>query len=388
MEKSFLETNDKQYCCGCESCAQVCGKKSITMTADEEGFLYPKIDKSTCVNCNFCLNVCPYNNISDKNEESIFYGAYNVDNDIVSESSSGGIFWLLVQYAIAQKGVVYGCALEDNFFVVHRRAKTLKDCEKFRRSKYLQSTTADTYNEAKQDLKAGKIVLYSGTPCQIAGLYSFLKDDYDNLITCEVICHGVPSKMLFDKYIQEISVNKKAVSMIWRDKRNGWGPNHVSVQFDDKSEIVSVSINNPYQRGFLDNFYLRPSCNKCPFARLPRIADISLADFWNYEGNLKQSNNNKGLSVVITSSKKGNEVWESCKKNTIYEYVSEEYVKKCSRHVWTHPVENKRRKKFFLKIKRGKSFCNLMKYYIEPPLHIIFYNKAKGLMKWLMFPHI
>ncbi len=173
MNQSFLETNDKSYCCGCGACKQICAMSCIRMVSDEEGFLYPKVDKQLCTDCNLCLKVCPYNKTTEKNEKSVFYGAYNTDNNIVKQSSSGGIFWLLVQHTIAQKGVVYGCALEDNFFVVHRRAETLEDCEKFRRSKYLQSTTANTYNEARQDLKAGKMVLYSGTPCQIAGLYSF-----------------------------------------------------------------------------------------------------------------------------------------------------------------------------------------------------------------------
>ncbi len=213
-------------------------------------------------------------------------------------------------------------------------------------------------------------------------LVFFLKGDYDNLITCEVICHGVPSKVLFDKYIQEVGINKKAVSIIWRDKRNGWGPNHVSVQFDDKSELVSPSQKNPFQKGFLDNFYLRPSCYKCPFAKLPRIADISLADFWGYDGKLK--NNNQGLSAIIVSNEKGSFIWDQIKGKTMYESVSEEYVKKRSRHIWIHPIGNKLREKFFNKIKNGESFHKVMQYYTTPPFHIAVLKKIKRKVKSLI----
>jgi polysaccharide pyruvyl transferase WcaK-like protein/coenzyme F420-reducing hydrogenase beta subunit len=380
--QSFLRTNKKEYCCGCEACAQICPVSCIKMVIDDEGFWYPDVDKQSCTNCNLCLKVCPYNNkITDKNEKSIFYAAYNIDDDVLRNSSSGGIFWLLVQYTIAQKGVVYGVALENNFTVVHRRAETLNDCEKFRRSKYLQSKIADMFKETKLDLKTGRTVLFSGTPCQIAGLYTFLQRDYDNLFTCEVICHGVPSKMLFDKYIKEISINKKAVSIIWRNKRYGWRPNHVSVQFDDNSESISPSQTNPFQKGFLSNLYLRPSCYKCPFAHLPRIADVSLADFWGYYGKLDEKNNNRGLSLVITSSKKGNLIWEIIKGETLNELVTENCAINRNYNVWRHSPENKKRESIF---KSKKTFHKVMQYYITPPFYIVFFRKIKLKIKTVL----
>lgn len=384
----MIKINEKSKCCGCGACKNICPKQCIEMQLDEEGFLYPVVDRSQCVVCGLCKEVCHLEKPFTRNDDyqCSFYGAYNNSKKIMRDSSSGGIFWILVKYAIGNNGIVYGVELKDEFYVVHGRAETLNDCVRFRKSKYLQSNTEMIYKQVKADLENSQLVLFSGTPCQIAALYSYLRKDYDNLITCDIVCHGVPSKTVFDKYIAELNakMQDKAVSICWRDKRNGWSPNRVSVQFESGDEIINTSLENLYQRGFLYNVYLRPSCYECPYARLPRIGDISLGDFLGYEGYLKGNNNNKGLSIVIISSDKGEKVFDEIKDSCVIEKVNESYVKKRSRHAYTHPGYNRNRESFFLNFKK-MSFQRLSKKYIYPSAINRAYNTLKNIINYNRF---
>lgn len=305
-----------------------------------------------------------------------FYAAYNNNDEILKDSSSGGIFWLLVELIIANNGVVYGAVAEHHFNILHKRGENIEQCKAFRKSKYLQSDMGNCYKEAWKDLKEGRTVLFSGTPCQIAGLYSFLGKTYDNLITCDVVCHGVPSNTAFKKWLEDLSVEHEShpVSMIWRDKRKGWGPNYISYKFENQKEWCVTSQNNLFQKGFLDNLYLRPSCYSCRYASLPRIADISLADFWGYKGSLSIPNQNKGLSIVIASTEKGKSLFESFKNRILYEEVSEDFVKMCSRHVWKHPKRNPFRSFFFKRLK-NESFTRSATHYLYPSLWLRTFRK-------------
>lgn len=368
MNRIFIK--NQEDCCGCGACVQKCPKHAITLSQDNEGFEYPIIDNNICIDCGLCLKVCHWSkhnfNPTDNYTKSV-YCAYNQNDQITKDSSSGGIFWLIVQYVIEKGGSVFG-AVADGFIVYHRRGDTLENCKDFRKSKYLQSDTKETYIEAKNDLQQNRLVLYSGTPCQVAGLYSFLGKSYDNLITCEVVCHGVPSRYAFDKWLCDLTkenYGKKPISMIWRDKTNGWGPNYVTYNYEDGSTWSVPSQQNLFQKGFLENLYLRPSCYECHYARIPRIADITLADFWGYDGDLVKSNNNKGLSIIITSSANGEQIIDSVKKHMFFESVNISYVKERSRHVWTHPQINNKRQLFFLYL-RNNSFSKSAKRFLYP----------------------
>ena len=365
----MITVDNKSKCTGCAACMNACPKKCIEMELDAEGFLYPVIDTLRCINCNLCNKVCHMENAFSRNQgySCVYYGAYNKSKEIKKDSSSGGIFWELAEHVIRKNGVVYGVELNDRFHVAHGRATNIRECEKFRKSKYLESNIRLTLIDVKKDLDEGHLVLFSGTPCQIAGLYSYINNDYDNLITCDVVCHGVPSKAVFNKYIDELNIktNDKATSIVWRDKRLGWKPNRVSIQFESGKEIINTSSDNPYQRGFLQNLYLRPSCYKCPYAKLPRISDISLADFWGYDGDLK--NTNEGLSIVIISSDLGKKIFEKVMDSCEVEEVTENYVKQKSRHVHRNPRYNKNRD-FFFKDFNCLSFEQVRKKYISPSL--------------------
>ena len=376
---------DKINCCGCGACVQKCPVQCITLNYDEEGFGYPKVDEKKCINCNQCEKVCPLYRKQEDNQKgnspSCFI-AFNRDEDILKDSSSGGVFWLLVQNVIGCEGVVYG-AVAEGFNVFHKRASTINECALFRKSKYLQSDTKETYKEALSDLKVGKVVLYSGTPCQIAGLYSFIGNkQFDNLITCEVICHGVPSLKAFNKWLDDLSKKHggaKPVSMVWRDKIYGWGPNRITYHFDNSTTWTCASRDNLFQWGFLNNLYLRPSCYECHYARLPRLADFALADAWNYNGELLKVNNNKGLSIVILSTEKAKRIFNDIRHYLIFEETSIDYVKQCSRHVWKKPLFNKNRKRFFHMLAR-KNFETAAKKCLQPSLIIQVANKIKKLL--------
>ena len=374
----MIELNKKSECCGCEACTNICPKKCIHMKYDEEGFRYLDIDKKECINCGLCEKICPIKNEPKKEclNELQFYAGYNKDDEALGKSSSGGIFWLLVTKILEQKGVVYGVVQDSTFDIKFKRADNIEDCKKFRGSKYLQANVNNIYNLVKEDLENEKVVLFSGTPCQVAGLYNFLRKDYEKLYTCDVVCHGVPSNKVYEKYIEHVEKenNKKVKNVQWRNKTNGWGPNKVAIIFDDNTSLIKPSRQNMFQNGFLINLYLRPSCYECKYARLPRVGDISLADFWGYDGELVEENENKGLSAIIISSEKGVNLFNSIKHNVRFHSVSKEYLTKRSRHVYTHPVNNKNRAKFFADFDKIK-FLKLAKKYEMIP------NKCKTIIK-------
>ena len=369
MNRRHITITDKSKCCGCGACVQKCPQKAISLSYDKEGFKYPVVNNN-CIDCGLCINVCHLITPKDLThyslEQTQCYGGFNKEDKVLNKSSSGGIFWPLVEYIISINGVVYGAELHDSFEVIHKRGETLSACIPFMKSKYLQSDTLQTYNEVKKDLLS----------CQIAGLYAFLNKDYDNLYTCEVICHGVPSRSAFDKWLIDLEKmhGSKAISMVWRDKIKGWEPNRITYNFSNGTSFTSTSQSNLFQRGFLDNLYLRPSCYHCKYAKLPRIADISLADFWGYKGKLKEINHNKGLSIILLSSDKGVKLFNKIKDKLQYQKEDISYVMKCSRHVHIHPVTNVFRKMFF-KTLSNHTFTYSATKYIYPNLLLRIYRK-------------
>ena len=264
----MISIKDKIDCCGCSACVQTCPKQCIRLEEDNEGFLYPSVNKSLCVECGQCDNVCPMLHGHEPQEPVGVYAATNPDEGIRMQSSSGGIFSLIAENIIRQGGVVFGAAFNEDWEVTHCFAETVDGIARFRGSKYVQSRTGTTYAEAERFLKAGRKVLYSGTPCQIAGLKSFLRKEYGNLLTVDCVCHGVPSPGIFREYLRSAvqPINK----VNFRDKRTGWKHYSVTVKSEDK-ESSGVYHDNGYMQGFLGNLFLRPSCYGCRFRRITPI---------------------------------------------------------------------------------------------------------------------
>ncbi|MBQ3784679.1 MAG: Coenzyme F420 hydrogenase/dehydrogenase, beta subunit C-terminal domain [Lachnospiraceae bacterium] len=348
----MLTITDKRFCTGCGACINACPKKIISLQEDEEGFWYPKIDESKCVDCHLCEKVCPFKKERQKdiNEDyPRFYAGQLKCKDDLNEVSSGGAFWAVAQYVLSIGGVVFGAIQENVDNIYHVRTTNIDEAQRMRRSKYFQSDTNYTFCQAKEDLQNNKIVLYSGTGCQIAGLLSFLNKEYDNLITCEVVCHGVPSRKVWKKYREEKEhiENKRITGLVFRDKSKGWSNNQYKITFDDCSIEYEKSTQQLFHAGYLQGLFYRPSCGCCRFASLPRVADITLADYWQYKGRFRTQDNDLGVSLISINTSKGTKLLNDVSDYLDYETTENQLALSSCRHLDNHPTENPKRKLFF-----------------------------------------
>lgn len=305
---------DKSKCCGCNACVQCCPKQCITMQEDEEGFFYPHVNQIYCIDCGLCNKVCPMLATKSKKGEPLYTSAaINPDKNTRLNSSSGGVFSLLAEEYIKQNGIVFGAQFNNNWNVEHKHSESIQDLSKLRGSKYVQSYIGDTYILARKYLLEGKKVLFSGTPCQISGLKLFLHKDYENLLTVECVCHGIPSPGLWRQYLHEQTQNdnKKLNDIIninFRSKDNGWEKYHVVIQYKDGTKSDLYHGDNPWTRSFIYNYNLRPSCSNCPAKCENSNADITLGDFWGVNQILPSINDNYGTTLVVIHTQKGKNI--------------------------------------------------------------------------------
>lgn len=318
MIKSLICVDDKKKCTGCYACYNICPTKCISMKRDFEGFLYPCTDSQKCINCNRCVQVCPVRNHNKKLDfsESV-YAAYSKLNVIRQDSSSGGVFTHLAEYILKQGGVVFGATFDSKFQVHHIQVDSIQRIGLLRGSKYVQSRIEKTYEAAKTALKDNKMVLFTGTPCQIDGLKLFLGHEYDKLYTQDIVCHGVSSPAVWDRYLQTQIERKHAdiKNVRFRDKTNGWNKYSLTVEFDDKEPVSSIFTANPMMRAYLRDMCLRPSCYECPSKGIKHSSDITLGDFWNVEDYFLDLNDNRGIDLVICHSQKGENLFDNIKKS-------------------------------------------------------------------------
>ena len=339
----MIDIQEKFRCCGCNACVQRCPKHCISMHEDEEGFLYPCVDTSVCIECGLCEKTCPILNQDKERKSLAVYAAKNPDDEVRVQSSSGGVFTSLAEKVIDEDGVVFGAAFDERWELVQCYAEDKDELAKFRGSKYLQSKVGDTFRQAEVFLKDGRKVLYSGTPCQIAGLKRYLRKEYSNLLSVDFICHGVPSPGVFRTYMRD-EIDKCAArrsgkkntvllpciplvtendgldlkglqikSIAFRDKRLGWKKFGFALKFSEASAEGENSVllsygtlnENPYLRGFLKDLYLRPSCHSCTFKGLSSGSDITVADYWNVHTLIPNLDDDKGVSAIIVSTENG-----------------------------------------------------------------------------------
>ena len=289
----MIKIKNKSLCCGCHGCANICPQKCISMKSDDEGFLYPVIDENACTNCGLCEKVCHILNPTVCENQPKMYACYNTDEDVRHMSSSGGIFTLIAENVINKGGVVFGAAFDDTLAVKHIMVDNKEDLDKLRGSKYLQSTIGNTYIRVKEILKTGQIVLFTGTPCQIDGLVSYLGKDYDNLFTQDIICHGVPSPKVWQKYIdyhkslQKSSIDTNSAPS-FRSKEHGWSLFRLHINFENGEKYTSPFTKDLFMTAFLNNLCLRPSCYNCKSKGIKKKSDITLADFWGIDKSLPE----------------------------------------------------------------------------------------------------
>lgn len=356
----MIEINDKKNCMGCSACATACPKACITMIPDEEGFLYPQVNKLLCINCGLCEKICPVH-LNKKNlNQSKAYAAINLDADIRLSSSSGGIFTELAMTIINKGGIVYGAAFNNEFNTEHIGIDNTNMLSKLRGAKYLQSKIGNSYSEVKSHLESRRYVLFSGTPCQVEGLLSYLGKEYDNLFTVDIICHGVPSSLVWQAYLKEIG-NPSSVS--FRNKENGWSRYSVKIITDDKI-IIENHNQNPMMKAYLYNLCLRPSCYDCKFKKSPRISDITLADFWGIKRVLPKLDDDKGVSLVIVNTTKGCKLFDLIRHRIKVENVALTQAIKYNASYIHSPVKPNERNEFMLEITK-RNFTAVVNEYCK-----------------------
>ncbi len=359
----FVKIEEKDLCCGCTACYSVCPKNAIKMVRDNEGFLYPEVDKEKCVNCGMCKKVCPILNKAKLNEfKPKAYLFQNSNEEIRKDSTSGGIFTAIGEFVIKNNGIVYGATFDDNFVVNHIGVESTYELCKFRKSKYVQSNQNNCFKEIKQYLDNGKLVCYSGTPCQVGGLRTYLRKDYENLILVDIMCHSVPSPLVFEKYkgyiLKKMNANK-ILNINFRDK-NKYGYKYSMMTVETDNGIYSQGIDtDPYLRAFFSDVSVRPSCYNCHFKTMKRVSDLTIWDCFNINEIDKSFDDDKGTTRVLVQSEKGEKLLENLDDVRLKELDINIATKKVKE--MTNSVNyNDKRKKFFENINDDNVF---EKYY-------------------------
>lgn len=302
---------DKSNCCGCAACESICPVESISMVEDAEGFLYPLVDTKTCITCGLCEKVCPIIHNKKNPQKEFVQACYSKDEKIRKNASSGGIFELLARDIIAEGGVVFGAAFDENLTLKHMQADNIKDLRKLTKSKYIQSDINGSFLKVKEILLSNKKVLFVGAPCQVSALITFLGKPYVNLLTVDFICHGVPSNKMFKSYKESVEkkTDGKMIEFNFRVKNDSIKHIHgysYIIKKDDEIKLKrGMFFDNPFYLGFKKYLFLRPSCYSCKYATPDRVSDITLADFWGIEEYLPELDFSKGVSMVLVNSEKG-----------------------------------------------------------------------------------
>ena len=355
---------NKKGCCGCTACMHVCPLKCISMHEDEEGFLYTVIEKEKCIHCHQCEKVCPVRNTDNVHRKTETFVGYNRNEEIRKYSSSGGIFSVIAEWILQQNGVAFGAAFDENFEVHHIAVETKEELEKLRGSKYVQSRLENVYPEVKQYLEMNRKVLFTGTACQIAGLKKYLGKEYETLFTLDVLCHGVPSPKIWRMYLEEMKRQHNALieKVEFRNKETGWKNYSMNILFSDMQRYCVHFFEDKFMRMFLDNIDLRPSCYACHFKGFPRRSDMTIGDSWGIEKYMPDMDDDKGTSIILIHSLKGEIMLDAIKKNLIVrEAILDEVLPSTAdsrRSVEMHP----NRKKYVDGINRNQSFQSLYEY--------------------------
>ncbi len=385
----MINIEDKSKCCGCHACFNVCPKNAIEMKEDEKGFKYPIVDNKKCINCGLCEKVCPIIKKDKIENMPKAYACYNKDEKIRIESSSGGVFTLLAEHILKNNGIIFGAAFDDEFGVKHIKIDKKEELYKLRTSKYLQSNIGTTYKDVKNILEDGKVVLFTGTPCQVNGLYSFLGKEYSNLYTQDIICHGVPSPKVWKKYLdfRKKEDSKSPMRINFRQKDDGWNLYALLLQYDNNNAYKTNHSDDLFMQAFLRDACLRESCYSCYFKEKNRKTDITLADFWGINNVLPEMNDDKGTSLVIVNTKNGQELFNNIKNDMIFKEVNFEQSVQYNKSMYQSVAKPALREEFFNNLDILEFDELVEKYTIKPkqPTFIRkFIRKVKKIAKKIL----
>lgn len=356
----MIQILEKKNCTGCSACSQKCPKSCISMQVDKEGFLYPNVNLDLCIECGICEKVCPVLNTYESHSPLATYAAINSDSVERTKSSSGGIFITLAKQILEQGGIVFGVRFNDKWQAVFDYIENPEHLYLFCGSKYLQASVEKAYQQVLQFLKEERKVLFSGTPCQIAGLKRFLGKEYDNLVCVDIACHGVPSPKVWELYLSEIcrggSFSIKEIS--FRDKRRGWKDFNMHI-VTDKFSINEPFWKNWYMKAFLSDLILRPSCYYCKFKNGSCHSDLTLADYWGVQFIHPEMDDNMGTSLVLVNTTKGQQQLEKIS----VEKLQTSYKQACAFNsaLVTSSVMHPKRAVFFDKLSPDSSIKVLIK---------------------------
>lgn len=371
----------KEQCTGCAACFNICPKECISMVSDPEGFLYPEIDSECCDDCDACRRVCPILNPPEPNHSSDpqVYACWNKDEAVRLQSASGGAFSAFAGHVLDNDGVVFGVAFDADMRLKHIAVHRVEELGRLRSAKYVQSDVGRSYVEVRDLLRKNRRVLFSGTPCQVAALYAFLGKDRENLLTCDIFCKGVPSPGHFAKYVESLErrFHAKLVNINFRNKRNGWELTSTVAMFSDGREYILTGYYNSFMFGFASSVNIRNSCYRCPYTKVNRYGDITLADFWGI-GELAPFHHStrNGISLILVNSEKGRRLFEESSGRICFEERTLEEAKH-KQFVLSHPVPKPmNREQFFADYQR-------LEYEELAKIHLI--DKGlKGLIKRLV----
>ena len=326
----FLDNQRSEDCCGCAACSNICNFSAITMKQNAEGFYYPEVDKDKCRDCGMCQKVCPMqDNYVGQTASPAIYAARNHDENILKDSSSGGMFTLLADWTLKQKGVVYGVAFDENYYVRHMRAETEEEVSKFRRSKYVESDVTEVYTHIADDLKQNRVVLFTGTPCQVAGITKYLKArrvNTEKFYTCDNICHGVPSRKLWRDYLdilkkKYIAADDEIMDVNMRSKKISWRQQTFDVKLK-KGNIDNIVREFSFNKIFQGLYGNRSSCFKCRYTSYKRPGDFTIGDFWTSEKVGRTFDTESGVSVIFANTQKAETVLNDLREAADFKEVS------------------------------------------------------------------
>lgn len=378
----MIDIKNKEDCTSCSACFNICPVGAISMEEDIEGFKYPKIDLEKCIKCNLCEKSCPMieKAKNDNFEKPIIFAAWSKDEDIRLDSTSGGIFSEIAKVFLKDNQYVCGAVFNENWQVDHILSNDIKDLENLRSSKYLQSNIKYSFKEIKKLLDNHNKVLFCGSPCQVNGLYKYLRNEYENLYTIDFICRGMNSPKIFRMYLE--SLEKKYKSKVnyikFKHKIRGWHNFSTKIQFENNKVYIGGRYEDSYMRGYLKyNAFMRPSCYNCKFKEFPRVADITVADFWGIENIDKNLDENKGTSMVLINSKKGKIIFEKTKENVFYKEIKSSKIFDGNICISASPERT---------INRDNVFQNIDKYSYEE-LNKRFFPNAGPIEKFKIFLH-
>lgn len=380
----MIDIINKSECTGCTACKNICPHSAIDMFEDHEGFRYPHVNLNSCVNCGVCNIICPLPKrdavLKDSNVLNAYVAHYKNNDNIWYESSSGGAFTAITNYIFDNNGIVYGAVYDDNWNVYHTSSHDSEDAIKFRGSKYVQSNLNDVFKSIKTELNNGRLVLFSGTPCQVAGLNAFLVKPYPNLLTIDLLCHCVPSPRVFKDYINYIQskYKKKIIKINMKDKTLGWNNfQTMRLYFEDGTSIFNIEDTRLWETIFYSYTAIRPSCHSCRFSNLNRVGDITIGDYWGVENFHPQYYHHNGASIILVNSSKGKSIFPVFSKYLQYEETDPIKALPSSLVYTTTPHPNRTS---FWKDYDRLSFYTLCKKYFG----IGCYNKAKKYIRRLV----